>query len=170
MEVKSLTAATNALSCASDGVSLNQVLRPAVDRMGCQCMNAAGLTIGSGSKKKIKIANTVDYLINGVMYQKTTAEVDFTATTHDMPISSFSVYCLYINGAGTVTVVKGSTASTAAAVIFPAPLEGQALLGYVRLATSAGAIFDATSDDLDAAHITDTYVDTVGPSMVGLSI
>ena len=137
--------------------------------------SSAGLAIGSGSKKKILIANTVNYTIAGVWAAKTTAEIDFTATTHDIPADAGAVqeavYLLSITG-GTVTVTMGEIASGAGNAVIPAAPANQAVLGYVRIAVAAGSTpFDATSDDLDAAHITDTYVNLAyGPANVPVQL
>jgi hypothetical protein len=128
------------------------------------CTNAAGLAIGSGSKKKILIANTVNYVIGGVFKTKTTAEIDFTATTHDITAATGSVqeacYLLSLAANGTCTVTKGTTATGAGNAVVPDCPADTVPIGYLRLAVAAGSTnFDATSDDLDAGHLTDTYVD-----------
>lgn len=124
----------------------------------------AGLAIGVGSKAKVLIANTVNYQIDGKWYQKTTAEIAFTATTHDITASASStraaIYLLSINSAGTVTITKGTEAATVAACSPPATPADECPLGYVGIQIAAGVTsFDASSDLLDAGHITDTYVD-----------
>ena len=126
--------------------------------MGQICLSPAGLAIGVGSKKKILIANTTYYMISGVIKTKTTAEIDFTATTHDVANGSSAYFVLSINSAGTVTITKGADGGTLTQVT-PSIPSNQAIIGYLTIAAS-GAIFDATSDDLDAAHLTVTYYDT----------
>lgn len=123
---------------------------------------SSGLAIGTGSKAKVLIANTVNYLIDGEWKQKTTAEIAFTATTHDITADGATVqeayYLLTINAGGTVTITKGTTADTGLGEL-PAAPAGEAVLGWVKLEVAAGAVdFDATTDELDEAHITDTYV------------
>jgi len=134
----------------------------------------AGLAIGSGSKAKVLIANTITYVIDGVLYQKTTAEIAFTATTHDIAADAGSVqeavYLYSVDSAGTVTVTKSPTATGAGNAAIPATPAGDAPLGYLRLAVAAGATdFDASSDLLDAAHLTDTYVNLATNPTDGLA-
>lgn len=126
-------------------------------------LSSAGLAIGSVSKKEVLIGNTVTFAINGVILTKTTAEVGFTATVHDIAPDASNVqeavYLLSLNAAGAATITKGPTATGAGNAAIPDTPAGQTAIGYVRIAIAAGATpFDATSDDLDAAHITDTYV------------
>lgn len=115
-------------------------------------------------KTKVKITNTTNYVHDGIMLQKTTAAIAFTATTHDITADADSVqercYLYSIDAAGTVTVTAGDQATGAGNAVVPATPAGKTPLGYVRLAVAAGSTdFDATTDELDEAHITDTYVD-----------
>ncbi len=126
-------------------------------------LTSAGLAIGTASKAKIKIANTVTYLIAGEFKSKTTAEVAFTATTHDIPPDAVdiqeAVYLVTLQADGTPIITMGAIADGAGNAVIPAPPAGEAVIGYLRLAVAAGAtLFDATTDELDEAHLTDTYV------------
>lgn len=127
------------------------------------CLGNPLLVIGSVSKKEIKATNAVDYLIAGKAYTLAAAEHAFTATTHDITAVAGSiqeaVYLLSVDSAGTVTVTMGDVATGSGNAVIPATPDDEAAIGYLRLAVAAGATdFDATSDDLDAAHLTDTYV------------
>lgn len=129
-----------------------------------QCLSKAGLVIGSGSAKAVKIANTVTYSVDGQIYTKTTAEITFTATTHDIAADASTVqeavYLLCLDAAGTGSLVKGATASGSGKALIPSVPASKCAIGAVRIAVAAGATpFDASSDDLSAAHITDTYYD-----------
>lgn len=124
--------------------------------LGDMSLTSAGLAIGVGSKKEVLIANTVTYLIDGVFCSKTTAEVAFTATTHDIADGSERVYVLSLQANGTCTITAGTEVVGAGNAAIPSAPAGEAVIGYVRIFAS-GAIFNATTDDLDAAHITDTY-------------
>lgn len=128
------------------------------------CLSAAGLTIGTVANTKVKIANTVTYLIGGVFKSKTTAEVAFTATTHDIPANASAVqeavYVLSLDGDGTPTLTMGLITTGSGTAPIPDPPAGQAVIGYVRIAVAAGATpFDASSDALNAGHLTVTYTD-----------
>lgn len=132
-----------------------------------RCLNTPGLAIGSASKTKVLIANTTNYLVDGVFKSKSTAEVDFTATTHDIPADADTVqeavYLITLNAAGTPTVTMGDIATGAGNAKLPERPATGTPIGYVRIAVAAGATdFDATTDELDEAHITDTYVNLGG--------
>jgi hypothetical protein len=128
-----------------------------------QALSSAGLAIGTGSAAAVKIGNTVTYLNGGVFKSKTTAEVAFTATTHDIAphatLVQEAVYLVCLAADGTPTLVMGAIASGSGAAIVPEATAGTTPIGYCRVAVAAGAtLFDASTDLLSAAHITDTYV------------
>ncbi len=129
----------------------------------------AGLQIGTGSKKEVRQnAASVDYLIDGVFYNQGSAqEVGFTATDHDIAADASEVqeacYVVGIDSSGNLSLTMGTIASGAGNAKLPEwddlPTD-EAFLGYVRIAVDAGATdFDATGDDLDAGHLSVTYVD-----------
>lgn len=135
---------------------------------GYQAFTAAGLTLGSVSKAKLKITNTVTYSSANVAKSKTTAEVAFTATTHDITANASTVqeacYLLTLDSAGTPTITMGTIATGAGNATVPAVPSGGTPIGYARIAVAAGSTsFDASTDDLDEDHITDTYYDILGP-------
>lgn len=128
-----------------------------------RALSTGGLVIGSTSKKEVKIASTIAYLHDGVFKSKTTAEVGFTATTHDIAPNASAVqeavYLLCLIADGTPSWVMGTIASGAGLALLPEVPSGKTVVGYVRVAVAAGAtLFNATTDDLDAAHLTVTYV------------
>jgi hypothetical protein len=127
-------------------------------------LSPAGLAIGSGSKKLVKITNTVVFLSGGIFKSKATAEVAFTATTMDIPANAASVqeamYLMTLAADGTPTLTMGTIATGSGNAKLPELPATGTPIGAVRIAIAAGATkFDATTDDLDAAHITDTYYD-----------
>lgn len=133
------------------------------DALAHLTLSSAGLAIGVGSNKKVLIANTVNYLIAGVFKSKTTAEVAFTATTHDIPADAGSVqeavYLVTLDASGNITLTMGEIAEGAGNAEIPAAPANQAIIGYVRIAVAAGSTdFDASSDALNAGHLTVTYV------------
>lgn len=126
------------------------------------CMSAAGLAIGT-SKPKVLITNTVKYLVGGFFCSKTTAEIAFTATTHDiapsLTVAQAAWYALTLDKDGTATITKGASARTTLATLPEIPTTGT-LIGAVKVVVAVGATgFDASTDNLDASHLTTTYVD-----------
>lgn len=126
------------------------------------CYSNAGLAIGATSPKKgVTITNTTVYTQNGVFKSKTTAEAAFTATVHDIPADAAvvqeAVYLVSLNN-GTPVITMGVIANGAGTALIPSPPAGHTPIGHVRIAVDAGVTpFDATSDDLDAGHLTVTY-------------
>ena len=132
------------------------------------CLSSAGLVIGSVSTAKVKIANTVTYLSDGVFKSKTTAEVAFTTTTHNITASASAVqeacYLLTLASDGTPTLTMGTIATGSGASYLPSVPSGGTPIGYVRVAVAAGSTsFAANSDALSAGHLTVTYVNLGGP-------
>ena len=128
------------------------------------CVSKAGMAIGSTSAEKVKFANTITYVHNGIVLQKTTAEVAFTATTHDITADADAVqeamYMLCLDADGNATLHMGDVADGAGNAVLPERPSGKTPVGAVRVAVAAGSTdFNASTDDLSAAHITDTYYD-----------
>lgn len=146
---------------------LARVIEMSKEGIPNRVLSNAGLAIGTSSKKKVKVVNRLDYCFDNVAASiAASTEVAFTATTHDIAADASLVkeayYLLSVDSAGTVTVTKGATATTGAGVLPDTPANGIAF-GYVRIRVAAGStIFDATSDDLDAAHLTVVYVNLAG--------
>lgn len=109
----------------------------------------------------------VDYAIAGICYHKADTDniaMDALAT---QAADTTCLYGIYINAAGTVSMVKGTEVSSARLATGelvlqpPAPQAGKALLGLMNIATVA-VTFTSGTTDLSAAGITDTFYDTVG--------
>jgi hypothetical protein len=137
-----------------------------VNRLACRMINTPGLAIGTASKKAVKIVNECMAVINGTIVPIAAAtEVAFTATTHDVADGYTNVFVITVNAAGTLAITMGTraaTTSTVAACVLPTVPADVAVVGIVSIA-SAGALFDATTTDLDAGTVTDLYYDCVGP-------
>jgi hypothetical protein len=128
--------------------------------------------IGSSSKAKPKIANTVYALINGALVAKTTAEVTLT-TANNVANAKFNVIALLMDASGTVTPTNGTAAATLAAVVFPTIPSGQVCIGYVILnVTGTGGFVGGTTELDDATVIPNAvYVNTpfpFNPNMLSL--
>lgn len=129
-----------------------------------RALSAAGLVIGSAVASKVKIANTVTYLIGGAFKSKTTAEVAFTATTHDIPANAGSVqeqcYFVCLDGTGTATIVAGGIATGAGKAVLPEVPAGLCVIGSVRIAVAAGSTpFTGATTLLSAGALTVAYTD-----------
>lgn len=126
-----------------------------VDDGGYRLLSNPTLAIGTSSKAKVKHSDIV-YSKDGVIATVAGGEVAFTATTHDIADHSEAIYLIYLDGS-TVKISKGTSVLTATGgAVCPTTPAGKLKLGEVKIATEGG-IFDATSTDLDAVTVTDTY-------------
>lgn len=128
-------------------------------------MSSAGLAIGSSSKAKVKIVNTFYYMIDGVMYSKSTAEVAFTATTHDVANAKFAAFVYSIDKDGTVTVTKSADAASLGAIVFPTVPAANVIFGVVIINPTGTGAFDASTTELDDATVVPNavYINTAYP-------
>lgn len=122
-------------------------------------LNSAGLTIGSSSKPKVKIANTTYAYVEGVLVKKTTAEIVISGTVTN---AKFNVYVLSIDSAGTVTAQMGTEGATIGAVVFPTVASGSAVIGFVIVNPTGTGNFVGGTTDLDDATVVPNavYVNT----------
>jgi hypothetical protein len=132
-----------------------------------QVLNSAGLTIGSSSKPKLKIANTTYALIEGVLASKTTAEIVIAGTVTN---AKFNVFVLSMNAAGTVTAQMGTEATTLAGVVFPTIADGSAMIGFAIVnPTGTGNFVGATTDFDDVTVVPNAvYINTPFAILPGL--
>jgi phage-related tail fiber protein len=131
------------------------------------CLNSAGLTIGSSSKPKVKIANTTYAYVEGVIAKKTTAEIVIAGTVTN---AKFNVFVLGIDSAAAVTATAGTQAATLAGVAFPALPDGSAMIGFVIVNPTGTGDFVGGTNDLDDATIVPNavYVNTPYPFLPAL--
>jgi hypothetical protein len=136
--------------------------------------NPPGLVIGSGATTAVKIANTTKYTSSGVPKSKTTAEVAFTATTHDIIANATSVqerlYVILLNASGTPTIVAGVQSTGVGTALLPERstiADGLCPIGTVRIAINAGTPGSGTNFVAGTTALSDarlvgsaaTYVD-----------
>lgn len=154
---KTLTTSNGGLSDASMRSVLLELQGAVVD----QLLNTAGLTIGSSSKPKLKIANTIYALVTGILVKKTTAEIVVAGTVTN---AKFNVFVLSIDNAGTVTASMGTEGATIGAVVFPAIPADNAVIGFAIVnPTGTGSFVGGTTDFDDATVVPNAvYVNTVG--------
>jgi len=114
------------------------------------------LAIGSSSKKKVK-NSAFSVMRDGVISLIASTETDFTATTDDLAKSTGAVYNVYLDATNTIKILKGTATAGGIGAVCPATPSGGMKIGEVKIVVNADAIFNATTDELDSAHITDTY-------------
>ncbi len=130
-----------------------------------KCFTAAGLTIGSGDAKKVKITDTVIFHNDGLLKSKASAESTFSTTASTtLAISSWCKYLVTLNASGTPKITEGNhTTVNAAAALLPAVPTGETPIGYLQVATDGTGTFVPDTDDLSDGAVTDTYVDLAWP-------
>lgn len=128
---------------------------------GAGLISAPTLAEGTSSKKELKHA-TCNFRALGFQEALTGAEVAFTATTHDVldpdALARGAIFVASVAQGGTVTITKGADA-LAGAEVAPDTPANECKLGEVLIQHNGTAIFNATTDDLDAAHLTVVYTD-----------
>lgn len=152
------------MSYSSKDVMYNDNLKEIINDIIGQLNNQGGMAIvGSpalaiGSVSKAKILNGAFTVVrNGVVSTIASAETAFTATTHDIADGKEAIFLVYLDSSNAITLLKGDDAAADEAVCPDTP-DGGLKIGEVKISVT-GAIFNASTDDLDAAHITDTYTD-----------
>jgi hypothetical protein len=119
--------------------------------------------IGTTSKAKVKVLTQIDFLYHGKLKSvAANTEVAFTATDDDITADADTdqdrTYLLVSNGT-TTKLVAGVQADTGLSEDPSEALIGDnTVLGRIVLTVADGSTdFDASTDELDAAHITDVY-------------
>jgi hypothetical protein len=134
-------------------------LEVVVDKMiNNRVMSNPTWVIGTSSKKKIK-NSAFNVMRDGVMSTIGSTETAFTATTDDIADGKEAVYNVYLSDANAITILKGTEAAVGSAVC-PATPTGGLKVGEIKISAD-GAIFNASTDDLDASHLTVTYINKV---------
>lgn len=132
-------------------------IRDAVMRflLGTRAFTAGLPTLGT-TKSTVKTTAAINYCIDGIMYVKAATDDLFVFTDVTVQaISTTKYYLLCLNAAGTALIVNGAVGSTK----LPVAPDGYCPVGYVKITTSGAGTFVPGTTLLDAAQITDTYVD-----------
>jgi hypothetical protein len=120
-----------------------------------ECLDSARLLEGTNANT-LKVG-AFDFMIEGIIYGKdATDNIAMTA----QPVQAISTYCLYlvcVDSAGTVYVKKGEEKGTDIAVL-PGLTYGHCPIGYFKIVTDGVTTFTSGTTDLGAAGITETFV------------
>jgi len=106
------------------------------------------------STTTVNIATAFDYTINGVFYTKAaTNEVALSANTAQAE-STYCLYLLSIDSAGTVTCTKGANATTDTAVLPACPTPAtQTPFAYIKVLTGSGETFTSGTTSVADSRI-----------------
>lgn len=117
---------------------------------GTYCKTNPGLAIGTTVTLG---TDAFQCAIKGASYYKSAANTAFTATTHDVATGSkWACYRVSINSSLTITITISASndyATEALAIAaVPAVPSDECDLGYITIQSTAGAIWNATTDAL----------------------
>lgn len=143
---RSITVGINGLAQVQMRNALGELQKGVTDCL----FNTAGLAIGSSSKKAVKVVNTVYALINGAVVKKTTAEKALAGTITN---AKFNVYVLSLSADGTLNIAMGTEGATLGAVVLPAILASDVMLGMVIVNPTGTGNFVGGTTDLDDATV-----------------
>lgn len=158
---------TNKMADARDGVNLEAALRGVYNHMSTQLFNTGGLVKGTDTTK-VKTANAVTYMINGILCLKAATDDLFTVPAvtivHDAP----NVICFYLDAAGTASTAAGRIGAVVAgngtvpnSIKFPLTPENKCLIGFVMISAAVADWVGQTNDVETAGNYTATFVNTV---------
>lgn len=157
----------DALSCAATGYKYrdsieSEFLNPLYGAPGSNYVNtAAGLAIG-GTVQKVKTANAIEYMIDGIRYSKAATDDLFTFSGWDCAASKAKGAFLYLDTAGAASIVGTADAADVASIVWPDPVVAdKCCVGYVTVLQSAGGGFTGATTGFNDATTTDAYTDAV---------
>lgn len=146
-------------------INLGDINTAALRRLlGTRCFTKGILAAGSNTAKVKTTTNTVEYCIDGVLYEKAATDDLFVCTTvTPQPDLTTCFYAMCLDKDGTSVVVNGApvltaaiTAGTAKAYIPELP-ETACLIGAVKVVASGGAFTPGTSAFATAGNFTVTF-------------
>jgi hypothetical protein len=144
--------------------SLELIFSWLYDRLISQSLTSAGLAIKAGGGVLVKTgATTWVGMAEGVLISKAAA-TDMPALVGTVVNATFNVFAFYVNSAGTVRTAMGTAGATLAAVAFPEPNDGDALIGFIVVNPTGTGNFVGGTTALDDVTVVPNvvYVNPVG--------
>ena len=127
---------------------------------GYMALTAGGLTYGSSVNTKLKTANTVTFVNNGILKSYTTAEVAFTAGHTSLAANQSCLFALWLTGAGVASTTQGPI--VAAGDPCPVPTQTTAnttLIGLLKISSTVAFVPNTTALN-GVSGVTYTFYDT----------
>lgn len=84
------------------------------------------------------------FMARGQALSKAAIETAFTATTHDIAASRQAWYVLSIQAGGTLVITKAAD-QIVGTDVYPIAPDNEVVVGYLKLVTGGGGIFDAST-------------------------
>jgi len=163
MKLKDVSQHSGAIADKRDGSLIKTMLDPIDNALANMAMNSPGITIGSSSAKKVKIANATMCVVDGKMVLVAAQEVAFTAGDN-ISAGYINAYFVTVAADGTVALEMGGEtliANGVNGITMPEISAKKAVIGMVNVSTTAA--FTAGTTLLSAAAVTDLYYDITAP-------
>lgn len=142
--------------------------KAAVDQQKRAFINAplATATVAIGTTvQKVRTTATATFRIDGVFKSKASTDDFWTLSGTTIADGFVNKYLLCIDADGAASIVEGTQAATAGAVVLGAWPASKSVLGILTVATT-GAAFVPGTTGLDAAEVTDTYTDGFDAALI----
>lgn len=120
------------------------------------CFNSAGLAIKTGGSAIVKTANTIKFVVDGVLCSK--AAADCAALVGTVTAAKFNVFVFTVNAAGTLVTYMGTEASTRAGVVWPTIADGEVMIGFIEVNPTGTGNFVGGTTALDDATVVPNVV------------
>lgn len=155
------TAQSAGINPYSDVGALLTLVNKLTERLNICCLSKAGATIGSSAPAKVKLANTVNFLIDGLWVALTTAEYAVPAAAAMANSAGDKEVWLALSSVNGVDVVVtvGDVALLGGTAVKPTIPAGAALICWVKIAAAANNVFTPGTTSLAGTGITTTYQD-----------
>lgn len=128
-------------------LALNKLAQVVAYMMPGVLTSAPASKTGTTSAKTWRV-EAFNYVTRGLKAAKAATETAFTATTHDVAASKQAWFVLTIASGGALTITKAADQNIGTDVLPEAP-DNQVIVAYAKLVTTAGGIWDATTDDFN---------------------
>lgn len=140
------------------------------DALSDVCLTTAGLAIGTGSKKKVKVVTIARCVINCLL--KSVAAGTEIVLAGTVTNAKFNVFVLYATDTDTAAAAMGTEAATLAAVAWPVIPANAAVLGILIVNPTGTGNFvgGSAGTDLDDATVVPNAVYINTPYPVNMNV
>lgn len=136
-------------------------------------LSKAGLALGDGAKTGVALAAPngagLDFAINGIAYHKADAATNLPLSAGTVqPVLTECLYLIVVDSALAVTSVQGVPELTAdldagtRVLQYPECPANKCPVGAVKIVLTSTATFTPGTTALDAANVTESYIDFAG--------
>lgn len=152
----------NHITAGCRKAGLGTIIEALITYLNYHVSSKAGLAIGTGVNTRVKVVNATDYVMAGVKLQLAAAQEEaFTPTDHDIADGYTAIFNLSVDVAGATTLTKGTEVLAGVTPVAPATPANELCVGTIQISPLT-AIFNASTDALNAGHLTVAYVDRDG--------